>query len=115
MIPGFTQFGRDPVPGDGRGDRADETGDGVLREGVDGIAREGHQARDRRRGDDRATASFGHRPYGGACTEDDAVHVHAHDPAVLVVGERFEVRLIRDDTGVQEGDVDPSERRRGNA
>src|SRR5207237_7655751 len=53
--------------------------------------------------DDRSAAHHLREP---PCAEDDAVDVHAHRPAVVIWAELREIRLCREDSGVEDREVD---------
>ena len=76
----------------------------MLRQAVDGVVRNAHEAGERGGDDDRAPAR--HHAVETADAVHDAVHVHADGAAVLIVRQRRDVLAPREDARVQAGEVD---------
>ena len=99
----------DPLGLQRRPQRAHQADHGVLGQRVDRVVGEAGQARDRRRGHDRAATPRPHVLDQGADAKDHMVDVDAHDPRVLLVGELGDVAFAGGDAGVEVGDVDAAE------
>ena len=101
---GTDRLDPDPARRELRRDRADEADDGVLRQPVDRIVGNPHEAGERRGHDDRAPLR--HDAVETANAVDDAVDVHADRAAVLLVGERGDVVAPGQHARVETREVD---------